>query len=547
MADGEVKIIFRTEAELQGAQQLEQSLERQIGAAKAAGKPFADLEEQHKRVSGSIAQNAQAAKGQEEAYKTVGQATEKAGNAQKSLHEALRGVNLQFPILGRVIGAVMSPMGAIAGAVAFAVAWFNQLISVGDRAAKEFNVADKLTAQATGSKAASELFGDAADEFAAGMNRIRTEAEPVAQAVQKVLDSLKALQQLQLEAVDKDLAAKFAVIGEDEAAGRIKPSEGIKRRKAAADVSLKRRKALEKEQADQQRAVIADGIKQAAEAEAAALKTIQPPEVMAAGRTSANEKKGFAADVKKQFEAKRPALEQELFDLQTEAADLQIGSTGSYWGDVFEAGNGDLENPELLAYLKTRNDERKVAIQEELAIGSAGVDQSEATSRKAEAQQAKLEKEQADARTRAESAAKTGRDLEEKLRLDEEQRSATAPIRADITKSEEVTHDSTYRAALERAQRAEAEAEERAEQERIREANRLEAIRLRNEYQKFKGGGGEPSPDVSDATDGIRKSAENLAQLPAATQALALATNEAVDGLWQAVADIRGRLRDGLS
>lgn len=49
------EIIFKTKAELAGARALQESLERQIGAAKAAGKDFSELQKQVDKVNASLA------------------------------------------------------------------------------------------------------------------------------------------------------------------------------------------------------------------------------------------------------------------------------------------------------------------------------------------------------------------------------------------------------------------------------------------------------------------------------------------------------------
>src|SRR5438876_5676041 len=50
----DLEIVFRTKAELQGAIQTKEALEKQVGAAKALGQPIEELEGKLKRVTAAI-------------------------------------------------------------------------------------------------------------------------------------------------------------------------------------------------------------------------------------------------------------------------------------------------------------------------------------------------------------------------------------------------------------------------------------------------------------------------------------------------------------
>src|SRR5205085_9575730 len=54
MPDNEVEIIFKTKAELEGAQRLKTELEQQVGAAKALGKEHGELSEKLEKVNGAL-------------------------------------------------------------------------------------------------------------------------------------------------------------------------------------------------------------------------------------------------------------------------------------------------------------------------------------------------------------------------------------------------------------------------------------------------------------------------------------------------------------
>lgn len=158
----DLEYAIKTSAELAGAQAVQVSLEKQIGAAKALGKDYSDLQKQYNQVTASINEyNVSAAKqaaieeqtsqrvrdglqarakinqeisdsvhtvSQEEivAATTTLEDDAKVLGGKEQIREALHGLGLEFPILHRIarfaLNGVAQAFGLAAGAIALWVA-----------------------------------------------------------------------------------------------------------------------------------------------------------------------------------------------------------------------------------------------------------------------------------------------------------------------------------------------------------------------------------------------------------------------------------------
>jgi hypothetical protein len=137
MPDAEIKILFRTEAELAGATALQQSLERQIGAAKALGQDTAELDKKHQRVTESINAHVGAAKRDQDATEQNTTATKKAVDAKQALKQAFLGLGTSMTGIGPVLASLLNPfrlIAVLAGAAATAIVGFFRTLRQADEA-----------------------------------------------------------------------------------------------------------------------------------------------------------------------------------------------------------------------------------------------------------------------------------------------------------------------------------------------------------------------------------------------------------------------------
>lgn len=114
MADESKTLEFKitTPVELQGAQQAANALEQQIGKAKALKQDYSELQRQYDTIKVSIGETQIAQVAETEASTVASIATEGLTLKKRELVEALRVLNMQFPLLADAERALFEPMVA---------------------------------------------------------------------------------------------------------------------------------------------------------------------------------------------------------------------------------------------------------------------------------------------------------------------------------------------------------------------------------------------------------------------------------------------------
>lgn len=229
----ELNLKFTTTAQLEGARQIERTLEQQIGKAKALGKDYSALQTQLNGLKPAIAQSAAA-------LNTTAVATDKVSISTKDWVRQLKALKYEaggLPGVGTAIHMVRAPIVAAAVATGVFVAALKQYYEQ-YKAIKALG-RDLDDAYGRAAKAAKppEVM---AMEWNAAMAKMR---QGIEEAAQKGMESLGALDSKLKEIEtrigrtktlsEKGLAADEAQIDADVAAGRISKEEGAKRKEAA--------------------------------------------------------------------------------------------------------------------------------------------------------------------------------------------------------------------------------------------------------------------------------------------------------------------------
>ena len=202
--DLEYKIV--TSAELAGAEAAADSLERQIGKAKALKQDYSELQKQLETMRGSIAEANVAHESQTEAMTEEEAQTVKLTLGKRELLESLRGITRAFPMLGEAARAVFNPITAVvASLIGMIASVFSALKKVEDMELPDLtsgiDQADQLGNKWAGIGAA---VGEADDAFA-GWEETHARALTAINAELKVTEDLikaekeRALANLNLE------------------------------------------------------------------------------------------------------------------------------------------------------------------------------------------------------------------------------------------------------------------------------------------------------------------------------------------------------------
>jgi hypothetical protein len=174
MPDFEIKI--KTPTELAGAVACADQLERNIGKAKALGKEFGEMEEQLKNVKKSIADYDEAAAGGAEK-------SEKFGEKNRELREALRAVNEHIGNIGISSREMGSGFGIAAGVATAAIGALIAWLDAADKAENAFaasaakGVGQTISEQgeaASNAAAAHEALAEALNRAATGETSLMT-------------------------------------------------------------------------------------------------------------------------------------------------------------------------------------------------------------------------------------------------------------------------------------------------------------------------------------------------------------------------------------
>ncbi len=115
---------IKSQAELAGAEAAAAALEKQIGAAKAAGKDFAALDTQLQRARDTIATYQKSAEKGAEATTAAGEAAKKTSAPIAGLARVFGELNQLVPGLGALMQAAFSPIGAAVSLAVTAITLF---------------------------------------------------------------------------------------------------------------------------------------------------------------------------------------------------------------------------------------------------------------------------------------------------------------------------------------------------------------------------------------------------------------------------------------
>jgi len=243
----DLELLFSTRAELEGARQWEAQLERSIGKAKAMGKDTAELEAQLGKLKTSTAASEKALA---DSNKTVAdaapklnetaKATDDLGQKKTRLREAARGLSLELPLVGRVLGFLTSPLTIVTALVGVAVGkfndWNNSIKELGRQQAELAAFRDTLLSlsiilkdiEHTRLLEAINAIGQAASDTVSEMGKLNAE-------IDKTQARKDELEDLQTEARRQEIKTGMA-------SGSISDADG-RRRLAALDNESDERKA----------------------------------------------------------------------------------------------------------------------------------------------------------------------------------------------------------------------------------------------------------------------------------------------------------------
>lgn len=235
MPDGNVEILFRTTAELEGALAAQRELEKTRGKLLALGQSTVDVDQQLARANEVIAtapaelrETAESAMAAKEGF---GGAAHSAGG----LRHVIGLIHHESPLAAEALHALMHPATGGILLAAFAV---NRLIEYFKELAKEAEIGGKFESFADAFKNQEKALTDA--ELAAGayersLLRGADASKTMAQATALEIDLLKSKARQQDEERGADLAKKKAEIDAQEKAGSIDAIAAIRLRAQAED------------------------------------------------------------------------------------------------------------------------------------------------------------------------------------------------------------------------------------------------------------------------------------------------------------------------
>lgn len=199
----------------------------------------------------------QASKGMQDAGAKGSRAFEglnKSGNVfqktTRGLASGIRGLALQFPILGRFAEAVVNPLMLGFGAMIFVVARLVQHFKLLSQNFKNFQ-SEELKTALENQKKALEDASLAADEYSRKLVQIRLDGLGAVESTNDMISAIQRQARMADELASDELALELAQIDEQERSGQISGTTAIKQRAAARDrfekAKLVRQKQVEDE------------------------------------------------------------------------------------------------------------------------------------------------------------------------------------------------------------------------------------------------------------------------------------------------------------
>lgn len=239
MPDGNVEILFRTTAELEGALAAQRELEKTRGKLLALGKSTEEVDQQLARAN-ELIQTAPAE--MRETAEAANQAREGFGGAAHSaggLRHVIGLIHHESPLAAEALHALMHPATGGILLAAFAV---NRLIEYFKELSKEAEIGGKFEGFAEAFKSQEKALTDAelsAGAYERSLLRGADATKTLAQATALEIDLLKAKARQQDEERGADLAKKKAEIDAQEKAGAIDAVAAIRLRAQAEDAFAK--------------------------------------------------------------------------------------------------------------------------------------------------------------------------------------------------------------------------------------------------------------------------------------------------------------------
>lgn len=270
-ADGEVKILFRTEAQLQGAEQTQRAIaevaKQSTGAAKGA-------QELGRQAKGAV------------------EATGKLGEANFKLSDALKGLAFEFPLLARAIHLATSPLSLLVAAFSAGINAILNANAVIAESIARWDALGKAIAKASDSSLALDKLKEAIVEFNKATEKAAEAPDPIAEKLQRQLALIQAINE-----ANKKLA------GVQEKAGLPSTPEGK----------------LDRDAANQKAAALLKAEKQYRQQQAAAREKL--PGAVAE-----------QSEAERQIEAAKARMT--FAQGEVEAAKKDMGTSGVWWVDL---------------------------------------------------------------------------------------------------------------------------------------------------------------------------------------------------------------------
>jgi hypothetical protein len=230
MPDGQVEIVFRTTAELEGALAAQRELEKTRGKLVALGESTIEVDEKLARANELIAGAPEALKQTAIAGQEAGHAFEGAAGHAGGLRHVLSLIHHESPLLGEALHAALHP--ATASLLVMAIAAKTVMDSV-----------HKLQ-EAIGNTAAFEGFGKSLEEQKRGMEEAEAEAEAFIRKLDEMataernltteangaVDAIRAQARAQAEIADAKKGLEIARIDAAEKEGKLSPVAAIEAR-----------------------------------------------------------------------------------------------------------------------------------------------------------------------------------------------------------------------------------------------------------------------------------------------------------------------------
>ena len=175
MAEGEVKVIFKSQADLKAAKEMQDAVKQ--------------MQTQLSHVPEGMAKV-------EEATKKTDEATSKTGKSFLGLRDLARGLTSEFPLLGRAVQMMLNPMSLAVATIAGMVKGFMDWSQAIDDAMEKSQSLSRFTKTLDGVRETQYKLTVQAREFATELAKIGVSTDPVGDNLKKKTDrandSLKA-------------------------------------------------------------------------------------------------------------------------------------------------------------------------------------------------------------------------------------------------------------------------------------------------------------------------------------------------------------------